>query len=212
MAGGGQDNFNGWNRVSYLYAKLGDFSETAEVTRQALQRYDGSPRVDQKFVGQMKDRLLFSSQRLAKAADLAGNAEESAKHWGTVGTLVDGLLKDESSKNDPRIVRLAAEVYGGYVALKEGLPTLFLGQGKYKEARELWDRIEGSQKAQGKSGSPEWWEAKFYSFHSVFRERKADKKPFTDIKKALETLKVVSPEYGGRQWKPYFEWLEREMY
>ena len=212
LAGKGQDNFNGWNKVSYLFTRLGDFEEAADITRQALKRYDGSPRSDPKVIGQMRDRLLFSVAHLAKAHDLAGRSQAAAALWAEANGILDTVLKDPTAAAHPAVVRLAAEVYGGYVAMKTGVPTFFAGQGKYAEAKALWDRIEGSLKGQGLSGTPEWWEARFYSMHCTLRDRKANKQSVEDIKKALEILKVVSPEYGGRQWRPFFEWMERETF
>lgn len=211
-AGSGQDNFQGWNKVSYLYARIGDFEEAADVTRRALRRYDGSPRADEATLGFMRDRLLFSLARMAKAADAQGRAEESARLWRESGELLDVMLKDPSNARNPRIVRLAGEVYGGYVARKDGLLTFFPGQGRYSEARQMWERLDSSYRAQGKTGSPEWWEARFYSFHALFRDRKDKRQSHDDVKKALDGLKVVSPEFGGQAWRPHFEWLERQMF
>ena len=211
MADGGQDNFDGWKIVSKLYTDLGDWEDAAAITGEAVKRYLGSPKADEKSMNFMMDRLMHSSIRVAKSADLAGKSDEAARHWANVSTAVKHLNENMNGTKNPKVMKIAAQVQGGYVAVKDGLPNYFEGQGEFAAAKKIWSTLAGYEKASGNSGSPAWWEARFYEYLNLFKDRKSKGADMSDLKKALKSLKAATQDEFGGPSRAQFDWLEREM-
>lgn len=202
-----QEDFKNWNAIGFYYYKIGEWETCSEIYSKAVERFEGQAPADDML--RVKDRLLTADFEMAKAAEVAGNKDVAARLWHECGRLLDALRAEGQPKALSR-ERVAADVFGGFVAKnKAGFYTEVTALGRYDDAVPIWRALLERARAVDPGGDQEW-EAKFYFYYVLFKQRQAKNETTKDIKKALDQLRLVSPELGGKdKWKPLFEWFDR---
>ena len=212
LAGEGQPEFKSWDLVCWMWGRIGEVESSSELHRKALARFEGMSSAPAARILIWKNRLLHANVGLAKKADAAGQSDVAVRLWNEAGQMAEALLKVSKYSRNPLTVRLAAEVFGGYVATKGGLPVFYANLGRFDKAQKLWSRIEKSLRAQALSGTSRWWEAKFYLYHVAYLQDKDKRHDLKGLRRKLDALQAAYPEFGGDAWRPFFEWLARNLY
>jgi hypothetical protein len=194
--------------VCSLWTKLDEYEIIADLHRKAIERFGED--ADRVRVEGWRNTLLEANVRLAKAAEAKGEGDEASRLWSEAGRLADDLLKSDRYSRIPQTVRLAAEVYGGYITMRGGVPTYNPCLGQFEKARGLWNKIERSLAAQNQPGGEPWWEAKFYDYFLHYKQEKAAGRNIQAFRARLQSLRTTNPEFGGPAWRPYFDWLLRQ--
>jgi len=214
LYGARSPTFANYDTVAAMYGQVGSWPEVAEIVQKALEKFANTSSVKGDDMIKMQSRGLQAFVELAKAADARDDGDTAGRLWNDAGRAIDTLMKDPKLARSPSIVRTAAIVYGGYIARKDGVPRYYNALGRHDEAVKLWVKLEKAA-ADPENISAEslslWWEAKFHGYYGAMRIRRDQKADLKDVRAAYESLKAAKPELGGPQWKPYFEWLEREL-
>ena len=211
LAGSGQKKLSYWELVCFMWGRTGDWDAIYDIHRKALSRFDGMAGADPKKLLIWKNKLFHATVALAKKADSEGKADEGSRLWNEAGQLGEVLVQGGAYRNNPFTIRLAAQVFGGYVAKRAGLVKYSPCLGRYAEALALWKKIERSLKAIGESGSDGWWEAKFYTYYAAYEQERAAGQDLKQLRRKLDTLLATNPD-GNPAWNDYFGWLKNKLF
>jgi hypothetical protein len=206
---GPSERFSDWDAVSAMYWMGGFMEEAGDLVAQALQRFDLSKASKDDLV-KLQARGLVAWVRQAQAKDAAGDADGAGRLWNQAGRAADVLMTDERYGKMPPMIRLAAITYGGYVGRQQGLPKLFPALGKPGKALSLWENL--TRRGQATGDHDLRWEGTFYHYLTAMQQQKAEGRgDLRALRERLISLEATSPELGGEQWKPLFDWLKRQM-
>lgn len=199
--------------VAEALAGLRRWDEVEDLVRTAGAAGAGS--------GTLGLRVLGVRRRIeaARAALAAGDAGAASDHLAAAGrSLEEGWARaaGASGPAEPEaLARLRAQVLGGLAAGTgaAGRVTVSPGQGRFRDAAALWQRIAGALEARDRAGSEAWWEARFHVHLMAWQMARSDGDPAArdSIATALRLLGVLHPEPGGAEWSRLFAWLRREV-
>lgn len=212
LGGSGQTKFSYWELVTYLWGKTGDWEDIYDIHRKALQRFEETAGADPKKILLWKNKLLHATVALAKKADAENRGDDAGRLWNEAGQLVEVLTGTGSRfAKDPRTVRLAAEVTGGYITSVAGKVKYYQCLGQYDKALEAWKMIEKAYKAEGETGTDGWWEAQFYIYHAAYQKDRATNQDLKALRRKLDALFAINPQ-GNATWNRYFDWLKAQLF
>jgi tetratricopeptide (TPR) repeat protein len=208
----GGDKYDNWKMIAFYFYNIGAWDEACDLYRQAVERFKGTSKLTPDDLLYLESKLVTALLSKAQREVAAGNLEGAQELWHEAGRFVDDLMNPDSKFSKyPATWRQAAQVYGGFLQRVPGGFRFVPTTGEYDKALVIWKDIESHLTKAGKEGTPEWWEARFYTYLTVYESRRASGSSLTPVREGLNQLKLIRPNLGGEQWKRRFDWLEQKL-
>ncbi|HYC78121.1 MAG TPA: hypothetical protein VEI02_10890 [Planctomycetota bacterium] len=218
---GGQaaKKFDNWSAVAYYFFDAGDMASAAELYRAALDQFGNTTKADPGQLQAARYYLLRANDQMVD--ELVSEQKDPTRLLSENAR----LLSDHLMKPTPEgaataggkkfqyhlqldVLRIAGRTWGGFMVRRGGAWAYLPAMGEYQKALEVWNDIY----KRAERGSDLDWESTFYRYYLLHKLNQLSNSNLDQVKKLFATLAATTQrDFGGPKWKPWFEWLERQL-